>query len=285
MNGQSAVNRFLEPRDTLDIKRRNAIIISEASLATMGLIGLNELWYKDFERSGFHTIDDSDEWLKVDKLGHVFSGYQLTRLGAENMAWAGADKKSQLIYGSALSLGFLTTIEIFDGFSEEWGFSWSDFGANVLGNAIYVGQELGWSEQRISIKYSFNRSDYAALNPEKLGENRLQEIFKDYNGQTYWLSVNLRSFFKESGIPAWLNLAVGYGADGMLTGVSDDPEGIFIDQDRYAQWYLSLDIDLARIPTKSPLLRTVFSVVNVLKVPLPTLEFSSRKKRVFHLFH
>ena len=260
------------------------MIITETSVATLGLIGLNELWYKDFPRSEFHTIDDSDEWLKVDKLGHVFSSYQLTRLGAENMAWSGADKKSQLIFGSALSLGFLTTVEIFDGFSEEWGFSWTDFGSNVLGTALYAGQELAWSEQRMLIKFSFNRTEYAALNPDKLGENLVQEIFKDYNGQTYWLSFNLRSFFRQSGIPSWLNFAVGYGAEGMLTGVANDPDGVFIDQDRYSQWYLSLDLDLSKIKTNSHVLSTVFSLLNVIKRPLPTVEFSSRKKRVFYLF-
>ncbi|NNK87901.1 MAG: DUF2279 domain-containing protein, partial [Flavobacteriaceae bacterium] len=182
MFGQSKFNRFLKPSDTLNVQRRNAVIITEASVVTLGLIGLNELWYKDFPRSEFQTIDDSAEWRKVDKIGHVFSSYQLTRLGSESLGWSGANKRSQMIFGSAMSLGFLTTIEIFDGFSEEWGFSWSDFGANVLGSALFVGQDLAWSEQRMLVKFSFNRTDFPALNPDKLGENLVQEIFKDYNG-------------------------------------------------------------------------------------------------------
>jgi hypothetical protein len=36
--------------------------------------------------------------------------------------------------------------------------------------------------------------------------------------KTYWLSVNLHSFSKAQKIPKWLNLAIGYGADGMITG-------------------------------------------------------------------
>jgi hypothetical protein len=43
--------------------------------------------------------------------------------------------------------------------------------------------------------------------PNVLGSS-LGTNAKDYNGQTYWLSVNLHSFIKA---PKWLNLAIGYG--------------------------------------------------------------------------
>jgi hypothetical protein len=54
----------------------------------------------------------------------------------------------------------------------------------------------------------------------------LEQMLKDYNGQTYWLSVNLHSFYKGSKIPKWLNLAIGYGANGMLTGNGEN-NGLF----------------------------------------------------------
>ena len=63
-------------------------------------------------------------------------------------------------------------------------------------------------------KFSFHTTKYASLRPNVLGSSLSEEIFKDYNGQTYWLSVNLHSFFKSSKLPKWLNLAAGYGADG-----------------------------------------------------------------------
>ena len=55
----------------------------------------------------------------------------------------------------------------------------------------------------------------------------VERMLKDYNGQTYWLSANLKSFFQGSNIPAWLNVAVGYGADGMFGGF----ENKWIDED------------------------------------------------------
>jgi hypothetical protein len=281
--GQSGINKFLKPSDTLNIKRRNAVIITEASLATAALIGLNELWYKDFPRSKFHVINDYDEWLQMDKIGHVMTGYYVGRLGADILNWSGVSKRDQLIYGSTLGFAFLTAVEVFDGYSQEWGFSWPDMASNALGTGLYVGQELLWHEQRFVLKYSFHRTKYANERPEKLGANFLEEALKDYNGQTYWLSANLHSFFKESNMPSWLNVAFGYGADGMLTGNTENLNNFFGDQDRIRQFYLSLDVDFTRINTKSHLLKTLFSVLNVLKIPAPTIEFNSKNKLAFHL--
>ena len=96
--GQAEINRFLKPSDTLNTKRRNAVLISETSIAALTLIGLNSLWYSDFERSKFRTINDSNEWLQMDKLGHMLSAYQITKLGSNTLEWAGIDKKNKLVY-------------------------------------------------------------------------------------------------------------------------------------------------------------------------------------------
>lgn len=273
---QSKFESFLTPSDTLNLPRRNAIIISESSTMGLSLLGLNQLWYADYPRSKFHTLNDADEWLQMDKVGHVFSSYQIGRAGANILNWSGVSKKNQLVYGSTLGFTFLTAVEVFDGFSEEWGFSWSDMAANAAGTGLYVGQELLWEEQRIALKYSFHQTKYAPQRPDKLGEGFIEEMLKDYNGQTYWLSANVHSFFKESQIPKWLNVAIGYGADGMLTGKSETVNNLIISHQRKRQFYLSLDVDLSRIETKSHVLKTIFEVFNVIKVPFPTLELDDR---------
>ena len=154
-----------------------------------------------------------------------------------------------------------------DGYSAEWGASSGDILANAAGTGLYVSQELLWKEQRITPKFSFHTTPFAAQNPNKLGSTFSEQLLKDYNGQTYWLSVNIYSFFKGSKVPKWLNLAFGYGADGMRSGISTTDQ-------RSRQFYLSLDIDLMKIPTKSSFLKTVFSVFNTIKVPAPTLSYS-----------
>ena len=51
---------------------------------------------------------------------------------------------------------------------------------------------------------------------------------------------------------------------------------------RVRQFYLSADIDLTRIKTKSALLKTVFSLVNIIKVPAPALEVNTDGQVKFH---
>ncbi|WP_460219222.1 DUF2279 domain-containing protein [Psychroserpens sp. MEBiC05023] len=282
---QSKLDAFLKPNDSLNTSRRNAVVITEATLGTLTLIGLDQLWYADFPRSKFKTINDTDEWLQMDKLGHVFSSYQLGRVGVNALRWAGVRKKDQLIYGATLGFGFLTAVEVFDGYSDEWGFSWSDMIANGLGTGLFVGQELLWDEQRITMKYSFHQTQYAKQRPDKLGDGFLEELLKDYNGQTYWLSFNVKSFLKTSKIPKWFNLAIGYGAEGMLTGNNETVDNLFITQNRRRQFYLSLDVDLSRIKTNSRVLKTIFDVFNVIKVPAPTFSFNGKNGIKLHYIY
>ena len=56
-------------------KRKKTLVISEVSLYVASLVALNELWYADYPRSSFHFINDNDEWLQMDKLGHLSSSY------------------------------------------------------------------------------------------------------------------------------------------------------------------------------------------------------------------
>lgn len=281
---QSNIDSFLTSNDTLNKHRRNAVAFSEASLGIVTLIGLNQLWYADYDSSKFHTIDDNNEWLQMDKMGHVFTSYQLGKHGAQLLNWSGVSKKNQLLYGATLGFGFLTTVEVLDGFSKEWGFSWGDVLANASGTGLYVGQELLWNEQRIQLKFSFHQTKYASKRPDKLGEDFFEQVLKDYNGQTYWLSVNMHSFFKDKSIPKWLNIAVGYGADGMLSGTKDVDNQLLINFNRQRQFYLSIDVNLTNIKTNSKLLRSVFDIFNMIKIPLPTLEFD-KNGCVFHLFY
>jgi len=283
---QSGVERFLKPSDTLNSKRTKAVIISEVAVSAVALVGLNQLWYADYPRSKFHFINDNNDWLQMDKAGHVYSSYHLGRLGSEMLQWSGASSKQQLIYGAGLGFAFLTAVEVLDGFSSKWGASTGDVIANATGTALYVSQELLWKEQRIMPKFSFHTTRYAKYRPEVLGSSFSEQILKDYNGQTYWLSANLKSFFKDSKIPKILNVAIGYGADGMLSGKAEN--SVFISNEnlpRSRQFYLSLDLDLTKIETNSHFLKTLFSVFSVLKIPAPTIEYTVNEGFRTHILY
>jgi hypothetical protein len=177
--------------------------------------------------------------------------------------------------GGLSGLAFLSTIEVFDGFSTEWGFSYSDMTANIAGTAMVISQQLLWGDQRVKVKFSYHNTKYPPYRKTLLGTNTIEKIFKDYNGQTYWLSANIFSLTgANSSIPKWLNLSLGYGADGMTGARENTPETTDL-FDRVRQYYVAPDIDLTRIPTNNKLLKKVFECFGFLKIPGPAIEIRS----------
>ncbi len=275
------VHPVFSQKDSLNKKRLSLVLTTETALYGSSLVGLNELWYKNYPRSSFHFFNDNTEWLQMDKVGHVVTSYYVGRVGIGLLKWSGVSSKKAIWYGGTLGLLYQSTIEILDGYSTEWGFSFADFAANVAGSLLVIGQELAWGEQRVVLKYSFMQSEFANYRPNVLGKNFKENVLKDYNGQTYWLSINPSSFMrKEIAFPKWLNIAVGYGADGMIGGKMNTPtfdkSGNQKYFERYRQFYLSFDVDLTRIKTKSKFLNTFFNTVGFLKIPAPALEFNKK---------
>jgi len=280
---------------TLNLKKKIILVSSSAVLTTGSLIYLDNAWYQQYSTGKFHFFNDNKEWLQMDKAGHVFTTYQTSRLMMQSFKWAGFNKTETLFIGGTIGLAYMTAIECLDGYSRGWGFSWGDQAANVLGSSIAIAQHAFWGKQRIQIKYSYSQSGLAEFNPSLLGDNFYTQILKDYNSQTYWLSINPTSFIKKESrklsgkFPKWLNIAFGYSAYGMLGGhyndfAVQDADGNVFYYDRERRFYLSVDIDLTRIKTRSKFLKSVFSVFNILKFPAPALQFSKKGMRGYFIY-
>lgn len=273
-------------------KTRKLILASSAAAITAGsLLYLNQVWFKQYNTGKFHFFNDNAEWLQMDKFGHFFTNYQASRLMMGGFNWASFNKKQTLFIGGTIGFVYTTTIELMDGFSSGWGFSYGDIIANMLGTSAAISQQAFWNEQRIQLKFSFAQSGLAKYNPSLLGDNLSTQILKDYNGQTYWLSINPSSFIKRKNeFPQWLNIALGYSAYGMIGGkdnnfVVQDDEGNVLKFDRERRYYFSLDVDLTRIKTKSKVLKKVFSVINILKFPAPAIQFGKNNFRFYYLYY
>ncbi|HIA10589.1 MAG TPA: DUF2279 domain-containing protein [Flavobacteriales bacterium] len=253
------------------------------------MIGLGTLWYSNYAQSSFHFIDDSKEWNQMDKVGHFVTSYYLNNIGTSLFIWSGVERNKSIWLGGTVTSLFLLSIEVFDGHSSRWGASWGDLAANTAGRLVGITQNALWDEQRIVFKFSFYESNLAQYRPKVLGENLAEQILKDYNGQTYWASVNIHSFLKDdSTFPKWLNVALGYGADGMTGGEINQVvvDGVILPEfQRQRQYYLSLDVDLTKIPTKSKVLKAVFQTFGFLKLPFPTLEYNDGLGMRYHLLY
>jgi len=240
------------------------------------MYGLYNLWYTEYPKSKFHFFDDSSEWLQMDKFGHAYSSYYLSSLLTGGLKWSGLKKNKAVLIGATASFATMTSIEVFDGFSTEWGASITDMVANFSGSALFACQELFFEKQIFRLKFSYYPTTYPSYSPNLLGKNNTEQILKDYNGQTYWLSANLKDITKQKFLPNWLNVAVGYSASGMIRGNVNDFSGIY-NFKRYRQYYFSLDADLSKIKTKNKILRSVLRTFNCLKIPFPAINFQQNK--------
>lgn len=267
--------------DSLSKSRLRTVIALESGFYLSGNAWLQYVWYKDHDRVPFHYYNDNQGYLQMDKCGHAFSAYHYSRLGYDALLWAGVKRKNALIYGAPLGFIMQAPIEIFDGLYAGYGFSKGDILANTAGSLLFGLQQAIWDAQPLKMKFSYSPSAYAVHNPYALGKTPLESFFMDYNGHSYWLSLNAGDVLGKHGkIPAWLSLAFGYSANGMLGEfknplfVRGQPVQAF---DRYRQYLLSLDVDLSKIKTRSRFLKNLLKQLNVLKIPFPALEFSPRQ--------
>lgn len=245
------------------------------------MIGLSQVWYKGMEKTPWHTFDDSREWLQMDKAGHLYTANKIGILTGDLYQWAGWKNQSAAWMGFGVGMGYMLTLECLDASGKEWGFSWSDVGANTLGASMYLAQQLGWKEQRVLMKFSYTNSPYAKYRPEALGKTFPERLLKDYNGQTYWMSVSPGTFMKNGKFPKWLCFSVGYSIDGKLHGsdnvytVEHNGESLTFHAQR--QFLFSMDIDFSRLPIKKPWLKAIVKQFNYLKLPFPAIVITGNK--------
>lgn len=293
------------PGDSTDAKNNNLhkiylkrkFLTGTASVSSLGatFFMLNNSWYKQYDKVPFHTFNDAGEWLQMDKMGHVWTAYNSSFLIYKMWRWAGVKRNNAILWGGLTGLGYLTTIEYLDGRSAEWGWSWSDMSANFFGISLFAIQQAAFNNQAVRIKFTAHNEQYPGQIKERadelFGRSFSSNLLKDYNAQTYWLSFNLQSFFPKSKLPKWLNIAIGYGAEGMLGGFNNkkyDDNGVLIFDashiKRYRQFYFSPDIDLSKIKTRSKFVNSLLNTINIIKIPFPAAEFSNGRFRT-HLFY
>ncbi|MCC6817147.1 MAG: DUF2279 domain-containing protein [Saprospiraceae bacterium] len=298
-NAQCFSKEFFIPADSLSIHRVYLSAGFSAAAYSSFSTGLYYAWYRKNELSSFHTFNDWNQWKFMDKAGHMFTTYIQSELIFKGSKWAGLSNQNSMIMALSISNLFQSTIEIMDGFSHQWGFSWSDFGANLMGSAFYATQQIIWNEQKFKLKFSSQKVKYSIDSDELnnrinslYSERLFERLLKDYNGQTYWISFHPISLWtnKKSFWPDYLNLSIGYGVSGLYGGHSNSwfNEGgkkIQLDPEQFPrinQYYLSFDLNLSKLKVQSPVLKTIFSMINIIKFPAPTIEFNSKGKFKFH---
>jgi uncharacterized protein YfiM (DUF2279 family) len=289
VQAQGDLNEFLQPAAKFNNARYSGVLIGTSVAYVLTMTVLYRTWYRKFPKSRFHFFNDNAEWFQMDKLGHATTSYNIGAGYYDLFRWSGQNNK-QASYGAAtVAMLFLTSIEVFDGFSQGWGFSWGDMAANTAGACLFAGQQRGYGEQRFSLKVGWRTSFYSSYNPDLLGDTWAQTLLKDYNSQQIWLSCNIASVLPVGkDFPKWLNIDAGQGVSGLIGGRENqaltDANGNPVKFERYRNWYLGADVDFTRIPTTIAEVGTLLPLVNVFRLPLPSVEYSRVHKVRFYPF-
>jgi len=122
------------------------------------------------------------------------------------------------------------------------------------------------------------------------GQSGIERFLKDYNGQSIWISANLKSFFPNSRLPKWLALAAGYSAKNLYGGFQNEwtvsNEEFIADVELYprsSQFVLAIDYDLSKIKHSTEFGKALFKILNIFKFPAPGVEYSKQDGLRFRL--
>ncbi len=277
----------------LPAKAQNADSLRHGSFTKYGLYtgtalaftgistGLYYSWYKPYARNQFRFFNDGAEWKGMDKIGHFGSAWFLGQTLYKAGIRSGLTSSDAQRYSAISVWSWMAAIELMDGFSAGWGFSWYDLAANTGGIALSALQNTNYVHPDIRICYSWEATPLSSIRPELLGSNMPERLLKNYNEQRYWLSLPLHVFYAKA--PKWLCVSLGYSANGMLGA----KENIWTQKDgsvhdyryinRYSTYRFSFDLDLRHIPTKNKFIQSVLHTISWIKIPAPQIIYSRRQ--------
>lgn len=194
----------------------------------------------------------------MDKIGHAFASYAMCDAFHHAIQSRATDTQNAELTAGLLGMSLATYIELFDGFSEEHGFSYEDLIMNGLGAGFSVlRNSVPGMAEIVDFRMQYLPSPYDSFNP--LG---------DYPGQKYLLAVKLSGFemFRESPL-RFVELHGGYGARGFTLDERRDG----VKQER--NFYLGVGLNLQELlfPNPSPaepsLVRGTRATLRYLQIP------------------
>jgi Predicted periplasmic lipoprotein (DUF2279) len=202
------------------------------AMAAMGTVS----W--DYCSSSFHFQDEG--WFNpdtpfggADKLGHAFSAYALADIyHSIYRSWGYSDEDAMRV-GVLSSWSQMTLIEVGDGFSSEYGFSWEDEAMDTIGVGIaYLRQRFPRLKEIVDYRLEWYPS------PAFRHGDR-SDPFTDYSGQKYLLAFKPEGLLKtDNPVLKAIEVQLGYYSRGYAAG--DD--NYFSGKHRYIYVALGLNV-------------------------------------------
>jgi Predicted periplasmic lipoprotein (DUF2279) len=211
--------------------------------------------------TSFFFREDYSYALNQDKLLHAYGGAVGSAVWSEAYLSSGVAEHDAAIYGAATSFAFLTFMKIEDGHVDYLGFDRADELGNLLGSAYPLVQ--------YHVPYLLSFTPKASYRPSsndvvEAGQST-PGFLEDHEGQKFWLGVTVHDILPRELKPYWpplLGIAIGRAVEGLQRGKPS------------AGMYVALDLDLRKLPGKSPLLRKVWTFLNYVHLPMPAVRVS-----------
>ena len=197
--------------------------------------------------------------------------YATAYFAREGLIFSGVSWDESILWGSLFGLFTQTYIEVKDGFAMNTGFSPSDFASDLLGATFFYSQHYISFLQNFSPKWQYTPPGFIGVSQK----SKTNTFLDNYNATTAWWSINIYNLFagESNSWPKWLNIAFGYGINGYYT------------KNLSTRFLIGLDVNMVELlPEGFPFWNWLKQSLNLLKFPLPAVEFSSRGTK-FYFFY
>ena len=261
-------------QDTSDVKPARISLLAGVTLGTVIPVHIYQqnAWWQG-PRGPFRFENDWVYALNVDKLGHMYAGYVLSRTFCSMLRWSGFSEHASTFWGSALGLSYQMYVEVEDGFHRVYGFSPGDAFFNIIGATVPLAQWTFPVLRNFSLKYSYWPSTGYR---NELRAGQAKAFLDDYQGTEVWLGMDPHFLMGDGlrrAVPSWLGVAFGVCA----RDLDESGGGRRVET-------LALDINLSRIETESEFLRAVFTLLDYIHFPMPGMRLDGKIVR-FGVFY
>jgi hypothetical protein len=244
----------------------------------------HEMQMKTIWKEHTPNLKFQDDWaqeLWLDKFGHFYGVYTASYFLREGFVMSGLSWNTSNNLAAGIGLLYSTYVEILDGYGEKWGFSKTDWFADLAGGMFFAAQNYVPFLQNFTPKFMFIPSQWFGYTPRIP-----HDIFiDDYSSQVFFISINVHNILPENWkkyYPSWLELSVGYTVRNHLENLAPERQNLEPCAEcvswEAGYWgsprlIIALDYNLAKLlPDGGNTWNWFKQSLNLLKLPSPALE-------------
>ena len=183
-----------------------------------------------FNNEGWFGMDTGSAG--ADKLGHMYSSYLINEFFTKRLMAKTDEKLQAAKYSALFSSTIMLMVEVFDGYSNDHGFSYEDVIFNSLGIGVsYLKNTLPGLDEKLDLRVEYDPTDQHGNHP-----------VTDYSGYKYSAALKLGGFEDLKQTPLkYFELQIGYHSEGFKSN-----EEIYFPEKR-TELYIAIGIDLTEV--------------------------------------